>query len=44
MKIIDSYSAKETYQIGEEIGKNAKPGSIAAKANMVREYNEKNNK
>ena len=28
MKIIDSYSAKETYQIGEEIGKNAKPGSV----------------
>ena len=28
MKIIDSYSAKETNQIGEEIGKNAKPGSV----------------
>ena len=28
MKIIDSYSAKETYQIGEEIGRNAKPGSV----------------
>ena len=28
MKIIDSYSAKETYQIGEEIGRNSKPGSV----------------
>ena len=28
MKIIDSYSAKETYQIGEEIGRNAKSGSV----------------
>ena len=24
--------------------KNAKPGSLAAKANLVKEYNEKNNK
>ena len=29
---------------GEYYSKNAKPGSMAAKANMVREYNEKNNK
>ena len=28
MKIIDSYSAKETFQIGKEIGQNAKPGSV----------------
>jgi len=28
MKIIDSYSAKETFQIGAEIGQNAKPGSV----------------
>lgn len=28
----------------EYYGKNAKPGSIASKANMVRQYNEKNNK
>lgn len=28
----------------EYFSKNAKPGSIAAKANMVKEYNEKNNK
>ncbi len=28
----------------EYYNKNAKPGSIAAKANMVRQYNEKNNK
>ena len=27
-----------------EYAKNAKPGSLAAKANMVKEYNEKNNK
>ena len=28
----------------EYYNKNAKPGSLAAKANMVRQYNEKNNK
>ena len=28
----------------EFYSKNAKPGSIAAKANMVKQYNEKNNK
>ena len=28
----------------ENAGKNAKPGSMMAKANMVRDYNEKNNK
>ena len=28
----------------ENVGKNAKPGSMMAKANMVRDYNEKNNK
>ena len=28
----------------EYYSKNAKPGSIAAKANMVKQYNEKNNK
>ena len=28
----------------EYYNKNAKPGSIASKANMVRQYNEKNNK
>ena len=28
----------------EYYNKNAKPGSIAAKANMVKQYNEKNNK
>ena len=27
----------------EYYSKNAKPGSIAAKANMVKQYNEKNN-
>ena len=28
----------------EYYSKNAKPGSIAAKANMVKQYNEKNNR
>ena len=28
----------------EYYNKNAKPGSLAAKANMVKQYNEKNNK
>ena len=28
----------------EYYNKNAKPGSIAAKANMVKQYNERNNK
>ena len=28
----------------EYYNKNAKPGSMMAKANMVRQYNEKNNK
>ena len=28
----------------ENVGKNAKPGSMMSKANMVRDYNEKNNK
>ena len=28
----------------EYYNKNAKPGSIASKANMVKQYNEKNNK
>ena len=28
----------------ENAAKNAKPGSMMAKANMVRDYNEKNNK
>ena len=33
----------EAYKKATERNKNAKPGSIAAKANMVRQYNEKNN-
>ncbi len=28
MRIIESYSAKETFQIGKEIGQNATPGSV----------------
>ena len=28
----------------EYYSKNAKPGSLAAKANMVKQYNERNNK
>ena len=35
---------EEALNKANEYNKNAKPGSIAAKANMVREYNEKNNK
>ena len=31
-------------KVNEYYSQNAKPGSIAAKANMVKEYNEKNNK
>ena len=35
---------EEALRKAMEHNKNAKPGSIAAKANMVREFNEKNNK
>lgn len=28
MKIIESYSAEETFQVGKEIGQNAAPGSV----------------
>ena len=28
MKIIESYSADDTFSIGKEIGENAKPGSV----------------
>ena len=35
-------SSKNTSNV--EYSSKAKPGSIAAKANMVKEYNEKNNK
>ena len=39
-----SAEKEEALSRAVEYSKNAKPGSIAAKANMVREYNEKNNK
>ena len=39
-----SSDKEEALKKANEYNKNAKPGSIAAKANMVREYNEKNNK
>ena len=39
-----SVEKEEALKRAVEYSKNAKPGSIAAKANMVREYNEKNNK
>ena len=45
---VKSVSDKEKNEAAKDsIGsyaKNAKPGSLAAKANMVRDYNEKNNK
>ena len=42
--VSNSSDKEEALQKAVEYSKNAKPGSIAAKANMVREYNEKNNK
>ena len=39
-----SAEKEEALSRAVEYSKNAKPGSIAAKANMVKEYNEKNNK
>jgi len=42
--INNSEEKEEALRKAVEYSKNAKPGSIAAKANMVREYNEKNNK
>ena len=42
--VSNSVDKEEVLQKTVEYSKNAKPGSIAAKANMVREYNEKNNK
>ena len=42
--VSNSSDKEEALQKTVEYSKNAKPGSIAAKANMVREYNEKNNK
>ena len=42
--INNSEEKEEVLRKAVEYSKNAKPGSIAAKANMVREYNEKNNK
>ena len=35
---------EEALRRAQEYNNNAKPGSIAAKANMVKKYNEKNNK
>ena len=34
----------QTYQSSVDYSKNSKPGSLAAKANMVKEFNERNNK
>ncbi len=42
---VNTHEKEEALQKANEYySKNAKPGSIAAKANMVKEYNEKNNK
>ena len=47
-KNVDRYKSQEdkdaAYKSAMEKNAKAKPGSIAAKANMVRDYNERNNK
>ena len=47
-KNVDRYKSQAekdaAYKSAMERNRNAKPGSIAAKANMVRDYNERNNK
>lgn len=43
-KEISKEEKEEKLQKAVEYSKNAKPGSLAAKANMVKEFNEKNNK
>ena len=47
-KNVDRYKSQAdkdaAYKAAQERNSKAKPGSIAAKANMVRDYNEKNNK
>ena len=47
-KNVDRYKSQEekdaAYKAAMERNSKAKPGSIAAKANMVKEYNERNNK
>ena len=40
----DEEKAEDIRKSTEYYNKNAKPGSLAAKANMVKQYNEKNNK
>ena len=40
----DAEREAEIKSATEYYNKNAKPGSLAAKANLVKEYNEKNNK
>lgn len=40
----DAQKAADLKEATEYYNKNAKPGSLAAKANMVKQYNEKNNK
>ena len=42
--VSNSADKEEALQKAVQYSKNAKPGSIAAKANMVRDYNERNNK
>ena len=47
-KNVDRYKSQAekeaAYKAAQEKSAKAKPGSLAAKANMVRDYNEKNNK
>jgi YidC/Oxa1 family membrane protein insertase len=40
----DEEKAEEVRKSTEYYNKNAKPGSLASRANMVKQYNEKNNK
>ncbi|MBQ9989419.1 MAG: YidC/Oxa1 family membrane protein insertase [Lachnospiraceae bacterium] len=43
-KVRSQSEKDELLKKAQELNNNAKPGSIAAKANMVKQYNEKNNK
>ncbi|MDD6202203.1 MAG: YidC/Oxa1 family membrane protein insertase [Lachnospiraceae bacterium] len=41
---LNNYASMKTRNVNNSSSTNAKPGSIASKANMVKQYNEKNNK
>ena len=42
--VSQNQNADQVRESTEYYNKNAKPGSLAAKANMVKQYNERNNK